>query len=168
MRATSPLRRFDDMLVHWQIKAALAKDRGETGKLAKSLKKEEIVTLAQRSDEGSKRAKRAGVNAELFWKTQVINKHFQSPNGWPVPGRSVKEEEGLVDVRGEMIARIAGVSESSVFGEWTTVAVESLGIHVAKMEHPAGKFWKMGEEVRVRLKRSEGWPNPRITLTLAE
>lgn len=168
VRATSPLRRFDDMLVHWQIKAALAKDRGETGKLAKSLKKEEIVTLAQRSDEGSKRAKRAGVNAELFWKTQVINKHFQSPNGWPVPGRSVKEEEGLVDVRGEMIARIAGVSESSVFGEWTTVAVESLGIHVAKMEHPAGKFWKMGEEVRVRLKRSEGWPNPRITLTLAE
>lgn len=168
VRATSPLRRFDDMLVHWQIKAALAKDHGERGKLAKGFEKEEIVTLAQRSDEGAKRAKKAGINAELFWKTQVINKHFQSPKGWPVPERSAKEKEELVNVRGEMIARIAGVPESSAFGEWTTVVIESLGIHVAKMEHPTGKVWKMGEEVRVRLKRSEGWPNPRITLTLAE
>lgn len=89
-------------------------------------------------------------------------------NGWLVLGRFVKEEEGFVDVRGEMIVRIVGVFESLVFGEWIIVVVESLGIYVVKMEYFVGKFWKMGEEVWVRLKWLEGWFNFCIILMLVE
>ncbi|WVN91041.1 uncharacterized protein L203_106288 [Cryptococcus depauperatus CBS 7841] len=165
VRATSPLRRFDDMIVHWQIKAALAKEKGIGGKLSRGFTKEEVVRLAQQSEEGAKRAKRASTNAELFWKTVVINRHLKSPGGLLLPEGWTRNEAEIVDVQGELIARVLGLPESapSLGGELSAVYIESLGVP-ARMEHLGGKAWKVGEEVRVKLKLAEKWPNPRITV----
>ncbi|WVQ99640.1 hypothetical protein IAU59_006779 [Kwoniella sp. CBS 9459] len=179
IRATSPLRRFDDILVHWQIKAHLARhaniDR-DLGGLAKGFNKEEVAALVKRSDEGTKRAKRAGVNAQKFWQAELISRHLSEspssssqstlPQGWTV------NESEKVDVRGELIARIASSTESSpsTGGEITNVIIESLGAQ-ARMMHPAlkgGREFEAGQEVKVKLTEAAGWPNPHIRAELVE
>ncbi|WVF71226.1 hypothetical protein IAT40_006026 [Kwoniella sp. CBS 6097] len=178
IRATSPLRRFDDILVHWQIKAHLARQANtntstnkDLGGLAKGFNKEEVAALVRRSDEGTKRAKRSGLNAQKFWQAQLISKHLTSspstlPEGWTI------DESEKVDVRGELIARIAGSTESSpsTGGEITSVIIESLGAQ-ARMTHPAlkgGREFEVGSEVRVKLTAAAGWPNPHIRAELVE
>ncbi|OCF30547.1 hypothetical protein I316_07815 [Kwoniella heveanensis BCC8398] len=176
IRATSPLRRFDDILVHWQIKAHLARQANLTsGGLNKGFTKEEVAALVKRSDEGTKRAKRAGLNAQKFWQAQLISRHLRSSpasnvlsseEGWTI------DESERVDVRGELVARIAGATESSpsTGGEVTNIIIESLGAQ-ARMTHPAlqgGREFEAGQGVRVKLTDAAGWPNPHIRAELVE
>lgn len=163
-RATSPLRRFDDMLVHWQIKACLAREAGETGELSKGLSADEVEILGKRSDGGSKRAKRAGKNAQAFWVNHVLASHLYGPSTSsmaPAQGYNLKEP---------IKARISGstISVLTIDGDMTEVVLESIGITRAQMIHPQGKEWEMGEEVDVLVAKVVGWPNPHITVRLVE
>nr|XP_031862406.1 uncharacterized protein CI109_001903 [Kwoniella shandongensis]KAA5529478.1 hypothetical protein CI109_001903 [Kwoniella shandongensis] len=180
VRATSPLRRYDDMLVHWQIKSYLAKEAGETEYGTKMIEKEEVARLVKRSDEGVKRAKRAGINAQKFWQARAIQQRFviggqgHHPSATAAASASTHiNDDDFVDLQKEMIARIAGPSESAptLAGEMTPIIVENLGM-VGKMIHTssasATKEWKVGEEVKVRLDKVVSWPNPHFQLKLVE
>ncbi|ODO06420.1 hypothetical protein L198_01652 [Cryptococcus wingfieldii CBS 7118] len=161
VRATSPLRRFDDMLVHWQIKAALARQVGLSREHVRGFEKEDIVRLAQKSDEGVKRAKRAGMVSDMFWQTKVIGRNLRSGT-WPLPEGWGKDETA-VDVRDVLIGKVTSAPENaaSLKGELTTVRLDQLGVS-AKVLHPAGLTWDVGEEMKVKLDLAEEWPNPRI------
>ncbi|WVR06806.1 hypothetical protein IAU60_003842 [Kwoniella sp. DSM 27419] len=166
VRATSPLRRFDDILVHWQIKAHLAREAGIGGDLAKGFTAEEVSTLVKRSDEGVKRAKRAGTNAQAFWQAQVLQRHMLNPprlrEGWEI------NEAERVDLGGELVAKIAGATEAapSEGGEMTRVVVESLGAP-AKMIHSSDKGgFEPGQEFKVKMDRVTAWPNPTIKVRM--
>ncbi|WVQ73961.1 hypothetical protein IAR50_003542 [Cryptococcus sp. DSM 104548] len=161
VRATSPLRRFDDMLVHWQIKAALARQAGLSGQHARGFEREEIVRLAQKSDEGVHRAKRAGLVSDKFWQTKVIGRNFRS-GSWPLP-EGWEKDDTAVDVRDVLVGKVASAPENAAAlkGELTMVMLDQLGV-MAKVLHQPGKKWAMGEEIKVKLDLVEEWPNPRI------
>ncbi|EIW70565.1 hypothetical protein M231_04423 [Tremella mesenterica] len=71
LRVTSPLRRFDDMLVHWQIKSFLARKKGLG---AIRLTEMEIKTLMMRSEMGQRRVKNASQDADIWWQVQAIER----------------------------------------------------------------------------------------------
>ncbi|WVQ67384.1 uncharacterized protein L199_005580 [Kwoniella botswanensis] len=177
IRATSPLRRFDDFLVHWQIKSFLARE-ANIGKshLEKGYSKEEVIGLIKRSDEGLKRAKRAGINANKYWQARVIQKYLQSkekrngklrlPQGWEIKDDEKIPEDGI------FTAKIAGSTDSvpSLNGEATPIIIEQLGLQAFLNHRVLGgkEGWKIGEEVKCKIRDVQDWPNPMINFDLVD
>ncbi|OCF60887.1 hypothetical protein L486_00531 [Kwoniella mangroviensis CBS 10435] len=177
IRATSPLRRFDDYLVHWQIKSHLARE-ANIGKreLEKGYSKEEVIGLIKRSDEGLKRAKRAGINANKYWQARVLQKYLQSQEkvsrGFRLPeGWEMNEDEKLPE-DGIFTARIAGSTDSvpSLNAEATPIIIEQLGLQAYLNHRVLGnkEGWKIGEEVRCKIRDVQDWPNPMINFDLVD
>ncbi|WRT66595.1 uncharacterized protein IL334_003554 [Kwoniella shivajii] len=169
IRATSPLRRFDDILVHWQIKAHLARSAGIAGESSKGFNRNEVTDLIKRSDEGSKRAKRTGINANKYWQSIVLQRHLNPNNSFISGGLEWEiDENQKVDLREELIAKVIGSTESvpSISGEQTPVIIESLGVQ-AKMSHQVlSSDWNIGQEVKVKMDEVVAWPNPHINVRL--
>ncbi|WWD03255.1 hypothetical protein V865_001306 [Kwoniella europaea PYCC6329] len=177
IRATSPLRRFDDFLVHWQIKSFLAKEANIGKKESeKGYSKEEVIGLIKRSDEGLKRAKRAGTNANRYWQAKVLQNYLQSkekqeggyklPEGWEIKVNEKIPEDGI------FTARIAGSTDSvpSLNGESTPIMVEQLGLQAFLNHRVLGnkQGWKIGEEVKCKIRDVQDWPNPMINFDLVD
>jgi len=157
VRATSPLRRFDDLLVHWQIKAALAKEKGLSS-FAPIIPASDVQTLAQRSDQAQRRVRRAGKTAQAFWQAGLFASRFNGP---------VNPDE-TVDLREPLNGRI---SAQTFFGSGTTpdstpVFIPSLGT-VIRLGGADKLPYVVGEEVRVKIIQSFQWPNPIVNSELA-
>ncbi|WWC61956.1 uncharacterized protein I303_104542 [Kwoniella dejecticola CBS 10117] len=182
-RATSPLRRFDDILLHWQIKAYLAKQADiSAGDLAKGFSREEVVSLVKRSDEGTKRARRAGINAMKFWTVKALQHNWNWTVNELVVGtstnglRSERTEGGdipRIDLKNDILtAKIIGSSDAAptLSGEMTPITIPSLGLQTHLLHSPRkGKGdWAIGEEVRCTLFSLQDWPNPTTTFKLVE
>ncbi|WVW84224.1 hypothetical protein I302_106254 [Kwoniella bestiolae CBS 10118] len=173
IRATSPLRRFDDFLVHWQIKSYLAKQAGVgVRELEKGYSKEEVVGLVRRSDEGTKRAKRAGINANRYWQAKAIQQYLLSSprraaevkEGWKIKDDETVGEDGV------LVGKIAGTTASapSISGEITPIFVGQLGL-TASLHHPVlGSELEVGQEVGCRVMEVQEWPNPLVKLELVK
>ncbi|WVQ79985.1 hypothetical protein IAT38_002086 [Cryptococcus sp. DSM 104549] len=158
VRVTSPLRRFDDMMGHWQIKAALAREAGEAGPLSKALDRDEVVHLGTLSDEGDVRVKKAGRVAERYWmlKTLLRQRHgLGLPEGWEING------EDAVDATGVLDARVLGSTTITAGG--STAACDA---HIAKLGMVArlllctDQMVPNGHPIKLRITEADVWPVP--------
>jgi hypothetical protein len=163
IRATSPLRRFEDLLVHWQLKSALASEHGiTTANLVKPLTREEVETLSLRAEAGFKLAKRASVNSSAFWRAGLIASRL---TGTLPPRWNIKPEEA-VDLRESITAKVAGMPVTQFNGAKDTstpVYLPRLGAMV-RMTSSASRKLAIGEEVQVKVEKAVQWPSPMISV----
>lgn len=162
IRATSPLRRFDDMLVHWQIKSALAKERGLPSTHAKEIKKEEMGVLVARSDPPQRKARRAGITASQWWEAGLFASRLRNPRP-----EGYEFGKDTVDLKAPMVATIAGptIYGTTSTANTTPVYVEALGIK-ARLPCSTKTDWAPGDQIKVTLKKAEQWPAPIIDVEL--
>lgn len=165
-RATSPLRRYDDLLVHWQIKSALAKERGITSPYP-DLSEEEVITLAKRSEVSQKRNKRAGANSSKWWQAGLIRSRMTGTG--PLASTSMYQgQEGMVDLYQPMEARVMGVTELLTGTQEYTAQVYLPGLGaVARLLSRTDEKWEIGSGLKVRLKEVLVLPAPLLLVTPA-
>ena len=155
VRATSPLRRYGDLLVHWQIKSALAKERGLSAH-APALSAEDVGMLSARSDVASARAKRASKSESAYWQAGIIASRMGGP----------LNPDETVDLREPLEARIAGPAMHTERGTTSPVYVPSLALVVRLFETKRVER-AVGQNVRARIVEASQWPNSVITTDLA-
>jgi exoribonuclease-2 len=146
LRATSPLRRYEDMLVHWQIKSHLASRKNIPVPWSK-FNNSEIEILGKRNDIGQKANKRAGLNSIDWWATRLAASRLHGP----LPeGYSATPD--MIDMRGPMEAVVAGPSTGMVVDGLAPMPVrlEALAIP-AWLYVPKMKELQVGEVVNVRI-----------------
>ncbi|ORY26170.1 hypothetical protein BCR39DRAFT_470666 [Naematelia encephala] len=163
IRATSPLRRFEDMLVHWQIKSHLAKAKGLSS-LLPQMSISEVQTLSKRSAAAERRIKTLSRVASSMWRTQLTLSRLTGPN---VPGYEMVEGE-TVDLRLPLDAHVVGqpIFDTSGRHTKTPVWIPNLGFAVDLMgEHVD---WSMGDQVKVIISGGTVHPNPVLTCVLVK
>jgi exoribonuclease II len=147
LRATSPLRRFDDLIVHWQIKSFLAAQKGLSVPWS-AFTEEEVTILGKRVDVGQKTAKRASLNANEWWITRLVADRMHGPLG---DGYTATPE--MVDLRGEMKARVTGPAGGMVKDGQVAVPIrlEALAVPAA-VWIPKGMDLPAGEAIDVKMR----------------
>lgn len=168
VRATSPLRRYDDMLVHWQIKAALAAEAGIT-EADKLLQADEVMPLATRADIAQLRAKVSQTWSKSFWEAGLLRQQLVNPG---VLEGTVRTDDSIDLLNLE--ATPAGPSET-VAGdkgdtERMTVHIPALGMRYY-LDYAQGALTKEeitpGHPLRVKFTEVTQYPNPVFKLRLA-
>jgi exoribonuclease R len=146
LRATSPLRRFDDLIVHWQIKSFLAAQKGLSVPWS-AFTEEEVTILGKRVDVGQKTAKRASLNANEWWITRLVADRMHGPLG---DGYTTTPE--MVDLRGEMMARVTGPAGGVVRDGQVAMPIrlEALAVPAA-VWIPKGMDLPIGEAIDVKI-----------------
>jgi len=146
LRATSPLRRYEDMLTHWQIKSHIASIKGISIPWSK-FTEEEIRMLGMRNEIGQKATKRASLGASDWWTTRLIKRRLHGP----LPA-GYEATEDMVDLRGPLVARVSGPVGGVVVDGMVAVPVrlEALACP-AFLAIPKGKDLPIGETVNVRV-----------------
>jgi exoribonuclease-2 len=150
LRATSPLRRYDDMLVHWQIKSHLA----STGGLASDT----ILKHVKRSDTAARAIKSSSRKAETWWQASVISSRLDGP---------VRGDE-TVDLRnGGLKGIIANGTVYSTSGSLNTTPVylPELGV-LTRLPGKGRTGYEPGMEVKVKVTQTVLWPNVLIDVAL--
>lgn len=162
LRATSPLRRFDDLLVHWQIKSHLARARGIKAPWP-SMSADEILMLGRRQDVGQKRNKRAGGNAMSWWTARLVASRLQS--SLPARYRATPE---TIDFSMPLDAKVAdaAVANSREGVDFLPVWVPALASPVTVVV-PRGTEIPMGQDIRVKITEAQLDPVPRLLATPA-
>ncbi|WWC89084.1 uncharacterized protein L201_004002 [Kwoniella dendrophila CBS 6074] len=175
LRTTSPLRRFDDFLVHWQIKSYLSKQSQSSvnSDKIKGLNKEEVLRTIKKSDEGVRKLKRSSVTAMKFWQTRVLKNQLSFTNNALINGNDnweIKDDEKIDLQNDTLIGKIIGSTESvsSINGESTPILIESLGIQATLQHQIKSKDFQVGQEVECKIYDVQDWPNPAITFKLVE
>ena len=159
VRVTSPLRRYDDLLVHWQIRAALAKEKG-LGSVATAIPASDIQSLGVRADLASKRIRKASKATQTFWEAGFFASRLDGPTS----------PDEKVDLSKPFIGRIAG---PTIFGSTLTtptsspVYIPDLGTVIrldgdGRLRVPL----KVGSEVRLKITTTKQWPNPIVNSIL--
>ncbi|KAL8293331.1 hypothetical protein RQP46_000032 [Phenoliferia psychrophenolica] len=147
VRATSPLRRYGDMVVHWQMKSALLplSLRPADGRHQPVFSTEEMKNLIQGMDDVDQSRGKNSKFAETFWALYVLR-------GKLVPGAGVDEEaRALVDNLSCLPLR--GPQYSSFNGFWTqSVLVVELGLRAQLVVEKESEAPAVGVGTRVRIK----------------
>jgi len=156
VRGTSPLRRFDDMLVHWQIKAALAAEAKISGKAADILPEDKVVEITGHSDAALSRLKVLEKTSRTYWNAGLL----LSRASGPVPSNVTNCE---VDVH-DMEAVVLGLPDGHDVR--VEIYIPSLGVrcHLRTLDKLREKDLVVGARVRVKVdtEDSRQWPNPVI------
>lgn len=165
IRATSPLRRFEDMLVHWQIKAFLAKSKGIDKNLAPSMNANEIETLSKRSNMAERRVKKSSKVASAWWQAGLL---LSRRNGPDAPGYDTDGPD-VVDLREKVMVKVAAPTAFGMggLGATTPVFVPSLGV-MGRIEGKHLGGLGVGQEIMARLKGVNTFPNPMVDFVIAE
>ena len=155
LRATSPLRRFEDLLVHWQIRAALAKEAGMSS-VAPAIPADQVQTLVTRSDIAQRRVRKASSVAIEFWQIGQMIPRLNGP---------INDNE-LVDLSGPLDAKITAptVYATTGSGSSTTAYLPAIGCIVRYSDKMT---FNVGEEIRVKIGNAAQWPNPIVQVSLA-
>lgn len=160
LRATSPLRRFDDLLAHWQIKSHLAQTKGIKAPWSR-MNDDEVLELARRSDIGMKRNKRGSSNAEGWWLTRLVQHRLEG-----VATSRYKQSRDTVDLYQPLEARITGPVTSNREGRFTYPAwVPSLSASI-DVDVPKGTDLIQGQTINARIVSANSDPMPRISSLL--
>ncbi|KAL7421988.1 3'-5' RNA exonuclease complex component [Cryptotrichosporon argae] len=160
-RGTSPLRRFDDLVVHWQIKAALARDAGLPSPFA-LLQADEVNEVVKRVEAAQRTAKFATKRADAFWRAAYISARLSGQANADTDAG----EGATVDLVDPVEARaVAATIPASRAGKQTNVFVPALGTQ-ATLVHTAGEY-AIGDKVMVRIEGARQWPVPAIDVVPA-
>lgn len=164
VRATSPLRRFADMVAHWQIKSALlpARERAPFDVDAMQGMVEDLMF----SDLAVKRAERAH---SRWWSMLYIRRWMERQARARAEGRAVAEGAGL-DARESLEATVMRPLTIDLLRKqpFVEVYVHKLGVP-ALMVAPSLDYGKeIGDKINVRLKEVEARDlNPSLFVQLA-
>lgn len=166
LRATSPLRRFDDMLVHWQIKSALAKERGLSNAhvLASEIPEEDMRELALRSEPAQRKARKVGNTALEWWQAGLFASRLREPR----PDAYTFGEDA-VDLSAPMPAKVAGhtVYGTTSNANTTPIVIPALGLK-ARLPGRGKSNLVIGQDVTVRLIGAQQWPAAIIDVQLVD
>ncbi|KAL1411613.1 3'-5' RNA exonuclease complex component [Vanrija albida] len=154
IRATSPLRRYEDLFAHWQIKAALAG--------GSVLPEAEVASLADRSKRGEQRAKNIDKQANAFWTAGL----FAQRRAGPRPAGYAFGPDA-VDVAGVLRGTVVGAPAMTATKSSTPVRVPALGLTLSLNQKGRHTHLAIGQEVDAVLDETQLWPAPLITLALA-
>lgn len=146
-RVTSPLRRFSDMLAHWQIKQALAGGR-------RALDAQEMLQRVSYADRLAQRIKRMGSNAEAYWQMTFLQ--------W-LHAHQAASPLGLTDLAAKIYEEPAGDVVLGISDKSAKVYIPELRM-MATMEQPSFKARAVGEDVRVRVSSVLVSPTPRLNV----
>lgn len=152
IRATSPLRRWDDLVAHWQLKAALARDAGLSSPGLKPISAEDMESEIFRSKHALRRAKRANEFGIDYYTALAVQRELEHPNEMPDPTGRVdltKPLKGTIRVGGTETHAIASVPE--------------LGIKISIF---TDNLLPVGEKVDLKITEAQTFPNPVITAEL--
>lgn len=163
VRATSPLRRFDDMLVHWQIKSALAREKSLSRSLAPEISQEDMTTLVKRSDATQRKLKKQGNTAQAWWQAGLIASRLRNPTP-----KGYDFSQGALDILGGFKGYVAGptIYGTTSSSNTTPITIPALGL-TARLPGKGKSDMKVGQEVEVKIKQAEQWSAPIIDVTLA-
>jgi hypothetical protein len=127
VRATSPLRRFSDMVVHWQLKSTMVKDQKPR------FSTQEVKQMIKQIDRTGRARTRSERRAKTFWKLFLIQQKLlevrADPSSDPLAADLLLG--GLTAVIGE--SKLNPQSASRL----TSVFISELGVP-ATMTRPAG------------------------------
>jgi hypothetical protein len=103
VRATSPLRRYGDMVVHWQIKSALLPSSHPLGGKPPPFSRDELVKIALQTEPVAKAAKNVGKRATMSWALYLIKHKLGLVGGGSKPTMTLDEQELLETLEGVVI-----------------------------------------------------------------
>ena len=154
IRVTSPLRRYNDLIAHWQIKHALL-NPGTNAPLFSPAWLEEYSPEIKKREKEYKRAERLNVD---FWSHLCIKRFIEDPH--PAAGRQDPLRFLKATVSG---ARLDGTGTASSF----VCHVPTLGL-LGILPAPSSEALGVGDVVNVRVKAVELGPQPQLHLSLRE
>lgn len=146
-RVTSPLRRFSDMLAHWQIKQALVVGRP-------AFQAEDMLARAQYAERLASRIRRTGTNAEAYWQMTFLQWLHQHPTATPL---------ALTDLAAKVYEEPAGDVILGISDKAAKVYIPELRV-MASLEQAVYKALRVGEELRVRVTGVQVSPNARLSV----
>jgi exoribonuclease-2 len=137
------------MIIHWQIKSALAREKDLKAPTA-LLNETEVAELAKRSEIAARRGRRGGLNATVWWQAELINSRLQGPM---VP-QGYKATEEMVDLREPIEAVVASATDTASGPEpfRNTVEIPGLGVP-ATLLAATDKNLEIMDKVMVRVTR---------------
>lgn len=161
--ATSPLRRYDDMLAHWQIKGALAADAGVSGGEG-VLSHEDVWPLLRRAYFGQQRGRTAQRTAHRYFTAGLLRQRSAGPR----PKGYVFNEAEAVDLHGAMDAVVIGPSVASAGRFTCSIAIPELALasDVEFNTREQAERLAVGDRIKVALKRTLIWPIPATSFKL--
>jgi exoribonuclease-2 len=153
LRVTSPLRRYEDLVAHWQIKHALATE-AETGRAKPLFHVPEARGIMARIAAGTKAAKRVNTLDRRFWQLLYVRRMMQdSPN-------AEENARSLGFDRMEGVVATAASRDKGKAGSTTMRAfVPRFGLVASLVGHEPVPI---GTRVAMRLKDVELGFNPRM------
>ena len=163
MKVTSPLRRFGDMLTHWQIKHALLAERGHGGGGGGAdpvlFDEDWLARMAEDFGGRELEAKRTEGRQLMFWAHSYLVRWMQDP------ARERREHDPL---RGALKARVTdGPLTGARYMEYMCkVHIPELGLHGRILQWPADRAIELGEEVEVEVEKVHLGTHPLLDLKL--
>lgn len=154
IRVTSPLRRYNDLVAHWQIKHALL-NPGTNGSLFSPAWLEEYAPEIKKKEKESKRTER--LNSD-FWSHLYIKRFIEDPH--PAAGRHDPLRFLKATISG---VRLDGSGATSSF----VCHMPSLGLF-GSLPAPSSETLGVGDVVKVRVKAVELGPHPQLHLSLRD
>ncbi|KAJ9112641.1 hypothetical protein QFC19_000661 [Naganishia cerealis] len=146
-RVTSPLRRFSDMIAHWQIKHALSG-------MGPLLRPEDMLKKVSHAERLSTRARRMGKAAEGYWQAMFLQWLHQNRGSSPL---------SLDDLAAKIFEAPLGDAVLGITDKAAKVYIPELR-SVALMQQSVFKAYQVGDDVRVRLKAVQVSPVPKMTV----
>ena len=152
-RVTSPLRRFADMVGHWQIKHALLPARPKP--FFDEAAMERLCVYTNKVD---RRIKRLDTVSRNFWKARAV-KQALDQGGIMNNGMNLHDVTGIVSATTEFV--------STRKRKTTFLTVPGLGSRIQLAQTDTSSYedlqrWKIGERVRARISEALLWPTPII------
>ena len=157
LKTTSPLRRFEDLLVHWQIRSAIARERGVETSAAIGLSEKELEDRILLAESATRDNKNAGKFADQWWQAKLLRARMRDPR----PDGYDYDEAQFVDLNQPLEGYIAGQSNFLDDGTKsnTPLYIPSIGAH-ARLT--GSKEEEIGKKVRVRISKILQWPKPLV------
>lgn len=154
IRVTSPLRRYNDLIAHWQIKHALLNPGTNTSLFSPAWLKEYAPEIKKKEKE-YKQAERLHFD---FWSHLYIKRFMEDPH--PVSDR----HDPLRFLKATIsAARLDGTGKPSSFA----CHIPSLGL-LGLLHAPSSETLGVGDVVKVGIKAVETCPKPQLYLSLRD
>ena len=134
-KVTSPLRRYQDLIAHWQIKASLHN--------ASAISSESIGRVLPRLEEIEAQSKQLQKNSERFWTLEWVRRQEILNSASPV---------GLTSNKNVMIFDAIVIDTSWGAGTTIRVMIPKLGTMAACVFHPQSRV-KFGDTIKVTVEK---------------
>ncbi|KAF8843724.1 RNB-domain-containing protein [Paxillus ammoniavirescens] len=152
IRVTSPLRRYNDLVAHWQIKHALLHPRTTTPLFSPGW----LTEYAPEIKKKEKESKRAEQSHFSFWSHLYIKRFMGDP-------RAGKNRHDLLQ---SLTAIVSGVRPNDgMVSSPVPCYIPSLGL-LGSLSAPSIAAYAVGESVKVRITSVETGLQPRLHLAL--